>query len=168
MFETTIHWVHGLDPHRLGLSARPRGGDALADEVAAWRAAGIAVVVSLLEPPEVRELELRDEAALCAAAGIAFVSLPVPDRGLPAVVRDFEVQVDALAARLRAGDAVVVHCRAGIGRTGVLAGCLLHALGVPSGEIFHRLSRSRGVAMPDTVAQIDWVERHAARRAVSR
>ena len=41
MFATPLHWVAGIEPHRLALSARPRGGDDLAEEVAAWQAAGV-------------------------------------------------------------------------------------------------------------------------------
>jgi hypothetical protein len=37
---------------------------------------------------------------------------------------------------------------------------LLHMLGVPYDHIFHVLSRSRGLAVPDTSAQVEWVERY--------
>jgi hypothetical protein len=48
-----------------------------------WKAAGLDVVVSLLEPDEISELGLRREAELCRAQGIAFISFPIADRGLP-------------------------------------------------------------------------------------
>jgi hypothetical protein len=48
-----IHWIELPLTGRLAIAARPRAGDWLVDEVAAWRAAGIDLVVSLLEP-EVR------------------------------------------------------------------------------------------------------------------
>ena len=161
MFETPIHWVAGIAPHRLGLMARPRGGADLRAEVEAWRRAGVGLVVSLLEASEVRELELAEQAALCAEHGIAFRSFPIADRGTPPSSRALSVLVDELHEELVAGKAVAVHCRAGIGRTGVVAGCLAHRLGVPSADIFHVLSRSRGLAMPDTAAQREWVENYA-------
>src|SRR6185295_4029649 len=40
MFATPIHWVAGVEPHRLGLMARPRGGEDLRAEVEAWRLKG--------------------------------------------------------------------------------------------------------------------------------
>jgi protein-tyrosine phosphatase len=64
-----------------------------------------------------------------------------------------------LHSELVQGKVVAIHCRAGIGRTGLVAGCLLHMLGIPGKEVFHMLSRSRGVAVPDTAAQVEWVER---------
>ena len=161
MFETPIHWVAGVEPHRLGLMARPRGGADLRGEVEAWRHAGLGVVVSLLEPSEVRELELGEQAALCAAHGIAFRSFPIADRGTPLSSGGLSVLVEELHGELLAGRAVAIHCRAGIGRTGVVAACLAHRLGVPLADVFHVLSRSRGLAMPDTAAQLEWVETYA-------
>ncbi|HEX7863314.1 MAG TPA: tyrosine-protein phosphatase [Variovorax sp.] len=167
MFETTIHWVRGIPPHRLGLMARPRGADALREEVAAWQRASVDVVVSLLEAHEIRELELQEEAVLCAEYGIAFRHFPIPDRGTPQSQREAVALISELNAGLVGGKAIAIHCRAGIGRTGLIAGSLLHTLGVPGKDIFHLLSRSRGVAMPDTSAQAEWVERYiiGARRS---
>jgi protein-tyrosine phosphatase len=160
MFEPSIHWVHGIGPHRLALMPRPRGGEWLAQEVAAWRSAGIGTVVSLLERHEITELELAAEPALCAGQDIEFLSLPIADRGTPASRRELANLLAQLHGRLMQGGAVAIHCRAGIGRTGLVAGCLLHMLEVPYDEIFHRLSRSRGVAVPDTAAQVEWVGRY--------
>ena len=161
MSETPIHWVAGVEPHRLGLMARPRGGGDLRAEVEAWRHAKVGVVVSLLKPSEVRELELREQSTLCAEHAIEFRSFPIPDRGTPSSSHELLVLIEELHGHLLAGKAVAIHCRAGIGRTGLVAGCLAHRLGVPLPEVFHVLSRSRGLSMPDTAAQLEWVEKYA-------
>ena len=166
MFEPSLHWVAGIGSHRLALMPRPRGGEWLHEEVLAWRNAGVNSVVSLLEPHEARELDLKAEPSLCRDQGITFRSFPIMDRGTPSSTgRELPALLAQLHAELLQGQAVAIHCRAGIGRTGLVAGCLLHLLGVPFEDIFHLLSRSRGVAMPDTAAQVEWVERFARRQA---
>ncbi len=168
MFGPTVHWVSGIGTARLGLMARPRGGEWLDQEISALRQSQVDTLVSLLEPTEVRELELKEESSLCAKVGIAFRAIPIPDRGVPESFSRLAPVISELHAELLHAKAVVIHCRAGIGRTGLVAGCLLHCLGVPYKDIFHLLSRSRGVAVPDTSAQIEWVERftHAHKQAL--
>ncbi|MDQ0017364.1 protein-tyrosine phosphatase [Variovorax boronicumulans] len=160
MFEPSLRWVGGINPHRLALMPRPRGGEWLREEVEAWRGAKVEWVVSLLESHEVRELELNSEPSLCAEHGIRFWSFPIADRGTPTSTRELSVLLDQLHSEILQGKAVAIHCRAGIGRTGLVAGCLLHLLGVLGKDIFRVLSRSRGVAIPDTAEQAEWVERY--------
>jgi len=45
-----------------------------------------------------------------------------------------------------------------IGRTGLLTSGVLFLLGVPRASIAGTLQRSRGFAMPETVAQQRWLE----------
>ena len=56
-----MSWVPGPWPGKLGIVARPRGGDWLDEEARGWREAGLDVVVSLLEEAEAIELDLRGE-----------------------------------------------------------------------------------------------------------
>ena len=160
MFEPSLSWVRGIEPHRVALMPRPRGGEWLGEEVVAWRQTGIGLVLSLLDSAEIRELELETERSLCIAQGIQFLSFPIPDRGTPASTREFSAVLAQLHTELLAGNAVAIHCRAGIGRTGLVAACLLHLLQVPYKNIFPMLSRSRGLPVPDTSEQIAWVERY--------
>jgi protein-tyrosine phosphatase len=160
MFETTIHWVQGVEPHRLGLMARPRGGESLRDEVVAWRIASVDLVVSLLEFDEVRELELKAQPQYCKEEGVAFRHFPIPDRGVPASGTETSILISEIFKMLNERKSVAIHCRAGIGRTGLVAACLGHRLGIARAEIFDLLSRSRGVKMPDTAEQIQWFEKY--------
>lgn len=156
-----IFWVPDLDRARLAVMPRPRGGEWLSDEVASWRRAGIDRVVSLLEAQEARGLGLAEERALCEANGLTFTSFPVQDRGVPASLIAARQLVRSLHADLLLRKGVAIHCRAGIGRSALLAGCVLLALGVPEREVFPRVGRARGVAVPDTAAQVAWLAKFA-------
>ena len=83
MILTQVYWIQAAKAGRLAIMPRPRGGDWLEDEIARWKEAGIDTVVSLLERQEIAQLGLDQEAELCGARNIEFVSFPIPDRGVP-------------------------------------------------------------------------------------
>jgi len=153
-----LYLVPGPWPGRLAILSRPRGGDWLEDDVREWARLGIDVVVSLLTPGEVEEFAIADEANLCRENGIGFVNLPVPDRGVPPSREAVLDLVSQLDAHLSNGKTVGIHCRQGIGRSGVLAACLLISSGEPPAPAFERLSASRGRPVPETSEQRGWVE----------
>lgn len=62
--------------------------------------------------------------------------------------------VDGLAARLRSGEHLLVHCAAGIGRAGTTAVCLLIRLGVPLDEAMSTVREARAMAGPEVGAQL--------------
>lgn len=138
---------------------RPRGGEWLSDEIAGWRREDVGLIVSLLESHETDELGLTNEAAQCAAADIGFLSFPIPDRGVPPSVYETQQLIDELVSKLQSGVGVAIHCRAGIGRSALVAACVLLRLGVATTEVFPMLSRARCLPVPDTVAQEGWLER---------
>ena len=150
-----IYWIdHPLKP-RLAIMARPRAGDWLEDEVAHWRAEGVGLVVSLLEPSEAFELGLQGEAEACRAQGIEFLNFPIPDRGTP----PDRQRAEALARQLGQEDRpVAIHCRAGIGRSASIAALTLVLGGMSADETFSRISEARGLLVPDTAAQRERVE----------
>jgi Cyclin-dependent kinase inhibitor 3 (CDKN3) len=153
-----VHWIDLPAGARLAIMARPRAGDWLDDEIAGWRAEGIGVIVSLLEPGEVGELGLDREARLCHALDMEFISFPFRDGGVPQSTREAMALAEALVARLNEGKAVAVHCRAGIGRSSLVAACVLVLLGLAPGMAFDLIGKARGVKVPDTDGQRDWVD----------
>ena len=146
----------------VSITARPRPGDWLADEMRELRAAGIDTLISALTNTEARDLGLAEEPAAAEAAGLSFAALPIPDLGVPADAASFLAALDPLAARLAAGGHVAVHCRAGIGRSGIIATQLLTRAGwEPQAAITH-LSTLRGLPVPETDQQRAWLIATAA------
>ena len=158
----SLRWIPDVAPWKLAISPRPAGGDALHDELRSWANEGVASVVSLLEPREARDLELHQERVACQELGIRYLSYPIPDRGVPSSKHEFNRFLGEVLALLVQGQALVVHCRAGIGRSGLVAGCLLCRKGVAFGRVFEVLSKARGVPVPDTDEQSAWVQEFSA------
>lgn len=165
---TELHWVDGPWPGKLALAARPRGGDWLADEMSNWRRSGVDAVLSLLTPGEEDDLDLRDERPQAGSCGLDFLSYPIPDRQVPDSEAGLTLILEAVDATLSAGRNVVVHCRQGVGRTGLVAACLLVAKGLSPEDAVARLSAARGEAVPETAEQRRWIDRYAATFAGAR
>jgi protein-tyrosine phosphatase len=152
-----VYWIDGPWPGRLAIVARPRGGDWLDDEARAWKTAGLDVVVSLLMPDETTEFDLLNEAGACEAQGIRFFSFGIPDRGVPDSRRDATELIKRICELLAAGRNAAVHCRQGIGRSGLMAGCLLVLGGFTPVDASARISRVRGCEVPETPEQKKWI-----------
>jgi protein-tyrosine phosphatase len=143
-------------PGRLSTMAMPRGGEWLADDMAALRAAGGDVLVSALTPDEVEEAGLQEEAHLAGLAGLRFGSVPIADMTVP-VGEDILPALRLLARDLRDGSHVVTHCWAGIGRSSLLAASLMVLNGTAPDEAWRLISEARGRTVPETTDQRDWI-----------
>lgn len=152
-----IYWIPGPWAGKLAILGRPRGGDWLTDEVEGWLDAGVEVVVSVLSPDEELELGLSDETRVVEAKGLQFVSFPIKDYDVPNCKDSLRQLVNDVDELLEHGRNVGIHCRAGIGRSSVVAACLLVNHGENVDVSFQKISIARGAAVPDTIAQRRWV-----------
>ena len=153
-----LFWIPGPWRGKLAVTSRPRGGDWLDDEIKSWRKAGLDVVVSLLEKDEAAEFELGAEGEVAESKGIRFVSFPIPDRGLPASTQEALSLFSALATELERGKNVAVHCRQGIGRSGLIAAAVLFASGMGVDNALEVVSAARGEAIPETAVRLQWIK----------
>jgi ADP-ribosylglycohydrolase len=128
---------------------------------------GINSFLDLTEPGE------RDSYASALPRDIDYAQLPIVDHGVPE--RPAMVEILAyLCAALGAGRVVYLHCRAGIGRTTMVVGCLLAEQGRAGEEALLELNRlwqqsARAIqwsAVPETVEQADFV-RHWVQTGVA-
>lgn len=87
------------------------------------------VLVSLIEGHELSELRIEGLVVACEARHIRVLRRPFPDQGVPSVELARTIVTEILEAVTR-GENVVIHCKGGLGRTGLIAACALVATGV--------------------------------------
>lgn len=158
---TPLYWATGPWPGRLALAARPRGGEWLDDEIQHWQREGIGAVLSLLTPDEEKALDLTDEASTVRKRDLVFYSFPIVDRDVPTSSASLTQAVRRLDTKLEAGYHVVIHCRQGAGRAGLVAACLLVMNGSEPEAAVQHLTSVRGVPVPETPEQRRWIDQYA-------
>ncbi len=157
----------GPDEGRLGLTLCPGKKDPsrrwdrnLADDLRVVRAWGAETVVTLLENQEFGTLDVSTLGREVQRHGMDWIHLPIRDVDVPdsAFESAWELAGRVLHERIDAGQRILVHCRGGIGRTGMVAGRLLVERGCDSRVAVNRVRGARPGAI-ETEAQ----ERHVLR-----
>jgi protein-tyrosine phosphatase len=156
-----IYWLDEAWPGKLAVGPRPRGGDWLKGDVASWKRANVNAVLSLLTPDEEKNFDLQDEAGEVRTQRMEFTSFPIPDRRAPKSESKLAEVLERITRVLSAGENVLVHCRQGIGRSGLMAACLLVKKGMSPGAAIASVSAARGVSVPETAEQRDWIDHYA-------
>lgn len=144
-------------PGALWLSAMPARLESWAAFEEEAGRAHLALVVCLTPSTEMQELSPAYHRAV-AQGDLPFrwQNLPMRNFGLPQDAPGFRDAIARIAQALRDGDAVMLHCAAGMGRTGSAAACVLKALGLPAQEALQRV-RDAG-SNPQNALQAGFVE----------
>ena len=128
------YWV---EPGRLLAGEHPEAGDASRTRARLEKMfeAGVRHFFDLTQPGELPPYRpLLPE-------GARHYSFPIPDHSIPGSDQLMRSILDALSQAHAAGGAVYVHCRAGIGRTGTVAGCWLREQGLSGDRALDELNR---------------------------
>ena len=107
------------------------------------QAYGAGVLVSLVEDSELEVLGIPELFERSEAHGMQVVRFPIPDGGVPGSLEDFSQLVERILGTARAGRNVVIHCRGGLGRSGLVAAACLAALGAGAAEAIAAVRRVR-------------------------
>jgi hypothetical protein len=130
------------------------------DVIAAW---GARLVVTLVEPTELAALKVPGLGADIQGRGIEWRHLPIADYSVPseAFEKQWETHGRDIRALLCSGGDVLVHCKGGLGRAGMMAARLLVELGVAPDQAIREVRRARKGAI-ETPAQLALVRRTTA------
>lgn len=143
---------------RLAASGQPGGGsyfgDSLLQDLTTFKDLGIGLIVSLTEHP-------LDSEAL-EQSGLRGTHLPIPDMTPPGqdLIDQFFSLTDEVEGQ---GQATLVHCRAGLGRTGTIVACYLARGGLAADEAIEQVRQMRPGSI-ETVGQEEAVRIFAARQ----
>lgn len=114
-------------------------------DLAAIRAWGAVALVSLIEDHEFVLLRVPDLGRRAQALGLDWHHLPIMDVSIPgeAFESRWRHSGPVLRSMLQRSGRVVVHCRGGLGRSGLVAARMLVELGVEPGEAIRRVRAAR-------------------------
>ena len=142
------------DPHAAsGPWARDLAADL--DAIVAWPAR---TLVTLIESHEFELLRIPTLGEEARRRGLDWRHLPIRDVSVPSPAFEavWPTQSEALRGKLAAGENIVVHCRGGLGRAGMIAARLLVESGIDPKAAIARVRAVRPGAI-ETKAQEDWV-----------
>jgi protein-tyrosine phosphatase len=123
---------------------------------------GINRLVCLLEDHELQQLGIPDLLTEAEARGVAIEHLPIPDEGLPDSMEVFAALVDRVVTALSGGETVLIHCKGGRGRTGMVAGACLVKLGYLPEDAISTVRQVRSGALSTAMKRDYVVQFHEA------
>jgi ADP-ribosyl-[dinitrogen reductase] hydrolase len=105
-------------------------------DIQAVKSWGATAWLNLLTTEEMLDLKVEDLEVAVKASGIRYYCLPIKDGDIPDAV--FEQSWNTIGAQLREellrGGKILIHCKGGLGRSGMIAARLIVELGAATPE----------------------------------
>ncbi len=152
------YWVL---PGKLLAGEHPAGTnrESTRERVQRLMAAGVECFIDLTQPNEIERYDSD------LPFSVEYLRKPIKDHGIPSQREHMVEILDCLHDALQSGRCVYVHCRAGIGRTGTVIGCLLAERGFAGEDALDELNRlwqqcersQSWMSVPETDEQVNYV-----------
>jgi ADP-ribosyl-[dinitrogen reductase] hydrolase len=124
-------------------------------------------LVSLVDDPEFRELQIQGLVPAAEARKIEVCRFPIADGSIPRDSGATSLLVGRIVGWAAAGENVVIHCKGGLGRAGTVGGCVLRASGQSPEASLEALRAARGRNCPETSEQRKFIADFQATAASS-
>ncbi len=143
---------------RLYLSGMPGRYGSLAEDLVDAETACVTRLVCLAPRDEIeKKSPAHGDALKDGALPWAVEEFPIADYGVPDDRGRFSRFVTHLVDLLRSGERLLMHCGAGVGRTGTVAICVLMAAGCQQQEAVDAVRKAgSGPETPDQHALLQW------------
>jgi protein-tyrosine phosphatase len=133
----------------------------LVESISTLKEAGTNMLITLMFDEELEinnALSLSDE---CKKQGITWIQLPILDDAAPneAFETQWHIQKQAILEMISNKGKIAVHCKGGSGRTGLVIGLILLALGWSSEKVIKAVQTVRPKALKHPV-QLDYFNRY--------
>jgi hypothetical protein len=155
VYALRLYWIRGFADGHLAIMPAPQP-EGLERAVLHWKDEGVDIVVSLLERAEVPGL-VEAEGELCDEIGLEFLWFPIRDGSVPVSASTFNGLIARLGEAVKMGKSVAIHCRAGIGRSALVAVGVLNYLNIGTEAALDMVAEARKLEVPQTEQQRQWI-----------
>ncbi len=150
-----LYWIRGFTDGHLAIMPAPQP-EGLERAILHWKEEGVDIVVSLMERAEVPGL-VEAEGELCDEIGLEFLWYPIRDGSIPVSASTFHGLISKLGDAIAMGKSVAIHCRAGIGRSALVAAGVLNYLHIDTDAALNMVAEARKLEVPQTEEQRQWI-----------
>ncbi|WP_255229450.1 protein-tyrosine phosphatase family protein [Pseudoalteromonas sp. HM-SA03] len=115
----------------------------LTSSIQQLKAAGAQAIVTLMYDAEMKNNQANDLPIVCNKHSVQWFQLPIPDDDAPNEVfaTAYKSHISCMLSILRNQGTVVVHCKGGSGRTGLIIGILMYELSYKKAEILSLIKK---------------------------
>lgn len=145
--------IHHINKAELYIASKPNTAFGLENEIKTLGSNKENVVLcSLLTKKEIVKYNLDLEKKICELNKIAFTHLEITDESIPGYV-EFKNLILILLKKSKTNEHIIIHCKHGIGRSGMVAVAMLLHHGYNLKDACQLATKARGYDVPQSKSQ---------------
>ena len=117
----------------------------------------VKLVVTLLDSDEIADLGIISFSTLLMDSGFHWIHCPIRDRSTFSDQKRIRTLLEDIKKTLKPNNSVVIHCHAGLGRTGLLAATFLVSMGLAAESAIETIRETRPGSI-ETIEQEKYIK----------